>query len=62
MLNFTNEIMQSRMSEVMWVLEKVLFMSFDKRLVEFLYDQSVLEQRLVLTITHEKIAGHLGSA
>ncbi|MGN0311277.1 MAG: Crp/Fnr family transcriptional regulator [Lachnospiraceae bacterium] len=62
MLNFTNEIMQSRMSEVMWVLEKVLFMSFDKRLAEFLYDQSVLEQSLVLTITHEKIAGHLGSA
>lgn len=62
MLQFTNEIMQSRMSEVMWVLEKVLFMSFDKRLAEFLYDQSVLEGSHVLTITHEKIAGHLGSA
>ncbi|MEG0806012.1 MAG: Crp/Fnr family transcriptional regulator [Lachnospiraceae bacterium] len=60
--NFTNEIVNSRMSDVMWILEKVLFMRFDKRLAEFLYEQAALEGSDVLHITHEQIARHLGSA
>jgi len=60
--HFTNEIMNSRMSDVMWVLEQILFMSFDKRLANFLIEQSELENTDTLKITHEQIANHLGSA
>jgi len=60
--HFTNEIMNSRMSDVMWVLEQILFMSFDKRLANFLIEQSELEKTDTLKITHEQIANHLGSA
>ncbi len=59
---FTNELMASRFSEVMWVMEQVLFMSFDKRLALFLIDQSNLDGTDEIHSTHEKIANHLGTA
>lgn len=62
MVRFTNEILSSRMSDVMWVLEKILFMSFDKRLAYFLLEEAQLEGTNRLVITHEQIASHLGSA
>ena len=62
MVRFTNEILSSRMSDVMWVLEKILFMSFDKRLAYFLLEEAQLEGTNKLVITHEQIASHLGSA
>ena len=60
--NFTNEVMASRFSEVMWLMEQVLWKSFDKRLAAFLTEESVLEGTGDLKITHEKIAAHLGTA
>ena len=60
--NFTNEIMASRFSEVMWLLEQILWKSFDKRLAEFLLAESALEGGGRLQITHEQIARHLGTA
>ena len=60
--NFTNEVVSSRMSDVMWVLEEMLVKSFDKRLSHFLIIQSDLEKTDTLKITHEQIANHLGSA
>jgi len=60
--NFTNEVMASRFSEVMWLMEQVLWKSFDKRLAAFLTEESVLEGTGKLKITHEKIAAHLGTA
>lgn len=62
MVRFTNEILSSRMSDVMWVLEKILFMSLDRRLAYFLLEEAQLEATNRLIITHEQIAGHLGSA
>jgi len=59
---FTNELMASRFSEVMWVMEQVLFMTLDKRLAIFLLEQSNIEGSDTIKITHEKIANHLGSA
>jgi CRP/FNR family transcriptional regulator len=61
-MSFSNEVISSRMSDVMWVLEQNLFMSFDKRLAHFLIEQSELEKSDTLKITHEQIANHLGSA
>ena len=60
--NFTNEIMASRFSEVMWLMEQIMWKSFDKRLAAFLLEESALEETPVLKITHEAIANHLGTA
>lgn len=60
--NYTNEIMASRFSDVMWLIEQVMWKSFDKRLAGFLLEESALEGSPVLKTTHELIANHLGSA
>ena len=59
---FANELMASRFSEVMWIMEQALFMTLDKRLAIFLLEQSNIEETDSIAITHEKIANHLGSA
>jgi CRP/FNR family transcriptional regulator len=59
---FTNNLMASRFSEVMWIMEQALFASFDKRLASFLLEQVTIEDSATLVITHEKIANHLGTA
>lgn len=60
--NFTNQLMASHFSEVMWLVEQVLWKSFDRRLAAFLLSESTLEGSDTLKITHERIAAHLGSA
>ena len=60
--NFTNVIMASRFSEVMWLMEQIMWKSFDKRLAAFLLEESALEETSSLKITHETIANHLGTA
>ena len=60
--NYTNQLMASHFSEAMWMIEQVMWKSFDKRLAAFLIEESALEDSLELKITHEKIADHLGSA
>jgi CRP/FNR family transcriptional regulator len=39
---YTNSLMASRFSDVMWLIEQVLFKSFDSRLAAFLTEQSVI--------------------
>lgn len=60
--NYTNKIMASRFSEVMWLIEQIMWKSLDKRLAAFLLEESALEKADALRITHEKIANHLGTA
>lgn len=60
--NLTNDIMSSRFSEVMWLMEQILWKSLDKRLADFLLEESNIDGSLVLKTTHEKIANHLGTA
>ena len=60
--NYANQLISSRFSEVMWLMEQVMWKSFDKRLAKFLLEESALEGTTVLKITHEKIANHIGSA
>lgn len=59
--NFTNEVMAARFSEVMWLLEQILWKRFDQRLAGFLLEESALEGTDVLKITHEAIGSHLGN-
>ncbi len=60
--NYTNQIMASRFSEVMWLIEQIMWKSFDKRLAAFLLEESVLEGGVLLKTTHERIAAHMGTA
>ena len=60
--NATNEIMASRFSEVMWLLEQILWRSMDKRLAALLLEEAALRGETTLALTHETLAGHLGSA
>jgi len=60
--NYTNEVMASRFSDVMWLMEQIMWRSFDQRLAAFLLEESTLEGSAALQITHDKIAAHLGTA
>ena len=60
--NFSNQIMGSRFTEVMWLIEQIMWKSFDKRLAAFWVEESILDNTDSLKITHEKIANHLGTA
>ncbi|MDD5953468.1 MAG: Crp/Fnr family transcriptional regulator [Oscillospiraceae bacterium] len=60
--NYTNEIMATRFSEVMWLMERILWKRMDKRIAGFLLEESAVEKSTVLKITHETIANHLGTA
>ena len=60
--NYVGEIMQQRLSDVMWLIEQILWKRLDKRIASFLLEESALEERLKLTTTHEQIARHLGTA
>ncbi len=59
--NFTNEVMATRFSEVMWLMEQVMWKSFDKRLAGFLLEEAAIEGTKSLKITHETIGNHLGN-
>ena len=59
--NFTNEVMADRFSDVMWLLEQILWKRFDQRLAGFLLEESALEGSTVLKLTHEAIGSHLGN-
>lgn len=59
--NYTNEIMASRFSEVMWLMEQVMWKSMDKRLADFLLEETAIEDTSRLLLTHEIIANHLGT-
>lgn len=59
--NYTNEIMAARFSEVIWLMEQVMWKSMDKRIAAFLLEESAIEGGDRLAITHETIANHLGT-
>ena len=60
--NFSRSLLSSNFSELMWLMEQIMWKSFDKRLAAFLLEETQLEESKVLKITHEKIAAHMGTA
>ncbi|MEG2892860.1 MAG: Crp/Fnr family transcriptional regulator [Clostridium sp.] len=52
------QLTQSKMSDVMWLLEQILFTSFDERLKNYLLEFNTN----VINITHSTIAKDLGTA
>ena len=60
--NYSNSLISSHLSEIMWLMEQIMWKSFDKRLAGFLVEECRLEDSAALKLTHEKIANHLGTA
>ena len=60
--NFSLKIAVDMFSEVMWTMEQILFMSFDKRLAVFLLEEISKTGSDILNLTHEQIAKYMGSA
>lgn len=59
---FALETAVSRFSDVMWVMQQILFMSMDKRLAIFLLDESARTGSDTIKLTHGQIARYMGSA
>ena len=59
---YTNDLMATRFSEVMWLMEQIMWKSFDKRLAGYLLEEISIEGTNTLKVTHEKIANHMGTA
>ena len=59
---FALEVAMARFSDVMWVMQQILFMSMDKRLAIFLLDEASHDGTDTISLTHEQIAKYMGSA
>ena len=60
--NYSHDLITNHFSDVMWLMEQIMWKSFDKRLAGFLLEESAVEDTDSLRITHEKIANHMGTA
>ena len=60
--NYARNLVSSNFSELMWLMEQIMWKSFDKRLAGFLLEEQTMEESDSLKITHEKIANHMGTA
>ena len=60
--NYMYKQTAARFSDVMWAMQQILFLSFDRRLALFLLDESAKTDSDTLTMTHEQIAKYVGSA
>ena len=60
--NYSRSLLSSNFSELMWLMEQIMWKSMDKRLAAFLLEECRLEESDTLQTTHEKIANHMGTA
>lgn len=60
--NYMYKKTASRFSEVMWAMQQILFLSFDRRLALFLLEEAGKSGQDTLVLTHEQIAKYIGSA
>ena len=60
--NYSRSLLSSNFSELMWLMEQIMWKSFDKRLASFLLEEAAIEGSNSLKITHEKVANHMGTA
>lgn len=49
-------------SDVMWMMQQILFMKVDQRVAQFLWDEMIRKNSTILKITHDEIARYIGSA
>ena len=60
--NYSRSLISGNLTELMWLMEQIMWRRFDERLAAFLLEESRLENSALLNITHEKIANHMGTA
>lgn len=60
--NYALEIAVERFSDVMWIMQQIVFMRQDQRLAIFLLEEAQQSGSDTVTTTHEMIARHLGTA
>lgn len=59
---FALSITVERFSEVMWTFQQILFMSTDKRVANFLLNETAKNDSDTVRLSHETIAKYIGSA
>ena len=59
---FGYELASARLSEMLWTMQQILFMSADRRLARFLLREAEQRKSDELKLTHEQIARYMGSA
>ncbi len=59
---FTYKTATDRFSDVMWAMQQILFMSMDKRLAVFLWDEMLKSEDITVHLTHEQVARDIGTA
>lgn len=59
---FAYKTATDRFSDVMWAMQQILFMSMDKRLAVFLWDELSKSSDDTIHLTHEQVARDVGSA
>ena len=60
--NYSRNLITNHFSDLMWLMEQIMWRSFDKRLASFLLEEAAVEGTDELKITHERIANHMGTA
>ena len=60
--NYACNLISGHLSELIWLMEQVMWKKFDERLARFLLDESRVEESRTLVITHDRIANHMGTA
>lgn len=60
--NFVLNSLIQRFSDVMWTMQQILFMSMDRRLAIFLYEEAARTKSTKIALTQEQIAEAVGSA
>lgn len=51
-----------RFSDVLWIMQQILFLSIDRRIAQFLWDECLRNSSQTIKLTHEEIARYIGSA
>ncbi len=59
---YTNELLSQRLSEVIWLMDRVLNERLDSRLASLLLEESSLNDSDTVFLTQEQLANHLGTA
>ena len=59
---FAYKTAADRFSDVMWAMQQILFMSMDKRLAVFFWDEITKSGDDTVHLTHEQVARDVGSA
>lgn len=51
-----------RFSDVLWIMQQILFLSVDRRIAQFLWDEGIRNSSWTIKLTHDEIAKYIGSA